>query len=133
MVISMFMRRDPKHSVRRPARPATGMRSCCHARSGPAGMTRRVTEAEAELVTCASGADRGVLVTLREACAFCLQRRNLRRTLGIAAVVGVLLTVINQGGVIAAGHATTATWVRCALNFLVPFLVSNAGLLSGRR
>jgi hypothetical protein len=68
----------------------------------------------------------------RQAVAFCLQRRNLRRTLRIALVVGVLLTAINQGGVITAGHATTATWVRCALNFVVPFLVSNAGLLSGR-
>jgi hypothetical protein len=70
---------------------------------------------------------------VRDACAFCLQRRNLRRTLRIALVVGVVLTLINQGGVIAAGHASTATWVRCALNFVVPFLVSNAGLLSGRR
>ena len=81
----------------------------------------------------ASRAESGLLIGVREACTFCLQRRNLRRTLGIAIVVGVLLTVINQGGVLAAGHATTATWVRCGLNFLVPFLVSNAGLLSGRR
>jgi hypothetical protein len=44
-----------------------------------------------------------------EACAFCLQRRNLRRTLSIALVVGVVLTLINQSGVIAAGHATTTT------------------------
>jgi len=70
---------------------------------------------------------------VREACAFCLQRRNLRRTLRIALVVGIVLTLINQGSVIGSGHATTATWARCALNFLVPFLVSNAGLLSGRR
>jgi hypothetical protein len=68
-----------------------------------------------------------------DACAFCLERRNLRRTVGIAIVVGVILTLINQGSVIAAGHATAATWVRCALNFIVPFLVSNAGLLSARR
>jgi hypothetical protein len=64
---------------------------------------------------------------------FCLQRHNLRRTIRIALVVGVVLTAINQSTVIAAGNATTATWVRCALNFLVPFLVSNAGLLAGRR
>lgn len=70
---------------------------------------------------------------LRDACAFCSQPQNLRRTVPIALVVGVLLTVINQSGVIAAGDATTLTWVRCALNFVVPFLVSNAGLLSGRR
>jgi hypothetical protein len=30
--------------------------------------------------------------------AFCLQRRNLRRTMQIALVVGVVLTAINQGG-----------------------------------
>lgn len=50
----------------------------------------------------------------------------------IALIVGVLLTTINQGAVITAGHATVATWVRSGLNFVVPFLVSNAGLLSGR-
>ncbi len=70
---------------------------------------------------------------VREAFAFCLLRRNLRRTVRIALVVGVVLTLINQGGVIASGHASILTWVRCALNFVVPFLVSNAGLLSGRR
>jgi hypothetical protein len=68
----------------------------------------------------------------RVALAYCLERRNLRRTLRIALIVGIVLTIINQSGVIAAGDATPATWVRCALNFVVPFLVSNAGLLSGR-
>jgi hypothetical protein len=68
-----------------------------------------------------------------EACAYCAQRRHLRRTVRIAIVVGIILTLINQGSVIAGGHATAATWVRCALNFIVPFLVSNAGLLSARR
>ncbi len=70
---------------------------------------------------------------VRAACAFCLQRRNLRRTLRIALVVGVVLTLINQGAVILSGDATAGTWVRCALNFIVPFVVSNAGLLGGRR
>jgi len=57
----------------------------------------------------------------------------LARTVRIALVVGVLLTAINQGGVLFGGRPTTATWIRCALNFVVPFLVSNAGLVSGRR
>jgi hypothetical protein len=70
---------------------------------------------------------------VRDACAYCVQRRHLRRTVPIAIVVGIILTLINQGSVITAGHATAATWVRCALNFIVPFLVSNAGLLSARR
>ena len=47
-------------------------------------------------------------------------------------MVGFVLTLINQGGVIAGGDATPLTWVRCALNFVVPFVVANAGLLSGR-
>ncbi|MGI8412626.1 MAG: nitrate/nitrite transporter NrtS [Solirubrobacteraceae bacterium] len=69
---------------------------------------------------------------VRDAVAFCARQRNLRRTVRIALVVGLLLTLINQGAVIASGHATAATWLRCVLNFVVPFLVSNAGLLSSR-
>ncbi len=68
-----------------------------------------------------------------DALAYCLRPSNLRRTTLIAIVVGVVLTAINQGAIIVGGDATTATWIRCALNFIVPFLVSNAGLLSGRR
>ena len=68
----------------------------------------------------------------REAVAYCFTPHNLQRTVRIALIVGVLLTAINQGAVVTAGHATAATWVRSGLNFVVPFLVSNAGLLSGR-
>lgn len=32
-----------------------------------------------------------------------------------------------------AAIATTTTWIKCAMNFVVPFIVSNLGLLSGRR
>ena len=69
----------------------------------------------------------------RDACAYCARRENLRRTTRIALVVGVVLTLINQSGVIGGGDATTLTWVRCGLNFVVPFCVANAGLLSGPR
>ena len=68
-----------------------------------------------------------------DACRYCLQRERLRRTVRIALVVGLVLTAINQLQVILDGHATAATWVRCAANFVVPFIVSNLGLLSGRR
>ena len=70
--------------------------------------------------------------TAADALAVVLLRRNLRRTVRIALVVGVILTAINQGEVILSGDATAATWIRCGLNFVVPFIVSNAGLLSGR-
>ncbi len=56
---------------------------------------------------------------------------HLRRTLRIALVVGMLLTAINQLDVIVDGQATAATWIKSGLNFVVPFVVSNLGLLSG--
>jgi hypothetical protein len=68
----------------------------------------------------------------RAALAYCGRREHLRRTLRIALVVGIVLTAINQLDVILGGDATAATWVKCALNFVVPFVVSNLGLLSGR-
>jgi hypothetical protein len=44
-----------------------------------------------------------------------------------------VLTLINQSSVLFGGHPTALTWVRCGLNFVVPFVVSNLGLLSARR
>jgi hypothetical protein len=67
-----------------------------------------------------------------EALRYCLQRHHLRRTVRIALVVGIVLTAINQLDVIVSGDATTTTWIKCGLNFVVPFVVSNLGLLSGR-
>lgn len=69
---------------------------------------------------------------MRDALAYCARREHLRRTVRIALVVGLVLTAINQADVIASGAATTTTWLKCALNFVVPFIVSNLGLLSGR-
>jgi hypothetical protein len=69
----------------------------------------------------------------REALGYCARREHLRRTTRIALVVGIVLTLINQSGVLFGGHPSTSTWVRCGLNFVVPFVVSNLGLLSGRR
>ena len=46
--------------------------------------------------------------------------------------MGLLLTAINQLDVIVDGDATPLTAVKVALNFVVPFVVSNVGLLSGR-
>ena len=60
-------------------------------------------------------------------------RTTLRKTLKIAAVVGTLLSIINQGSVIAGGDATVATWVRVGLNYVVPFCVSSLGFLSATR
>jgi hypothetical protein len=69
----------------------------------------------------------------RAALAYCRRPDHLRRTLRIALVVGIVLTAINQLDVILRGDATAVTWLKCGMNFVVPFIVSNLGLLSGRR
>jgi hypothetical protein len=71
--------------------------------------------------------------TWREALALWFARTTLRRTLKIAAVVGTLLSLINQGSVIFGGDATSATWLRVGFNYLVPFCVSSTGFLSATR
>ncbi len=68
-----------------------------------------------------------------EAARLWFARSTLRKTLKIAAVVGTLLSIINQGSVILGGDATTATWVRVGLNYVVPFCVSSLGFLSATR
>jgi hypothetical protein len=72
-------------------------------------------------------------VELRAALKTCSAPSNLRRTLTIAAVVGCILSIINEGDVIVQGHATGATAVKIGLNFVVPFFVSNLGVLTGTR
>jgi hypothetical protein len=63
----------------------------------------------------------------------CLARPTLRRTARIAAVVGLVLTGINEGDVLLRGHLSAAIGVKIALNFVVPFVVSNLGVLAGTR
>jgi len=72
-------------------------------------------------------------VTVQEALRICGRPEHLRRTIRIALVVGTILTLINQADVILGGDATTITWVKAALNYCVPFVVSNLGLLAGKR
>lgn len=48
-------------------------------------------------------------------------------------MVGTILSLVNQGGVILAGHATPTTWVKVVANYLIPFCVSNLGFISSQR
>ena len=70
---------------------------------------------------------------VRAALRIILEPQHLRRTLTIAIVVGTILTAINQGDVILKGEATSTTVVKAVLNYVVPFIVSNLGLLAGAR
>jgi len=50
-----------------------------------------------------------------------------------ALCVGTVLFAINHLDEVWRGHATTATWIKSAVTYLVPFVVSNIGLLVGSR
>jgi hypothetical protein len=67
--------------------------------------------------------------TLREAIAVVIYPRHLRKTISIALVVGTILFAINQLDVVLGGNATTVVWIKSAVTYLVPFCVSNAGVL----
>lgn len=68
----------------------------------------------------------------RTALVVCRNPSTLRRTVRIALVVGTVLTIINQLDVIVGGDATLLTGVKIGLNFCVPFIVSNLGVLAAR-
>lgn len=65
--------------------------------------------------------------------ALLLRGRTARVATPVAAVVGTVLSGVNQGAILVSGEATTGTWVRVAVNYAVPFLVSSYGYLTARR
>lgn len=71
--------------------------------------------------------------TWREAVAVVTDHRRLRSTLAVAVVVGTVLFCINQLDVVLSGNATALVWAKSAITYLVPFGVSNAGVLIAAR
>jgi anti-sigma factor RsiW len=60
---------------------------------------------------------------------YCLRRSQLRLTLPIALVAGVVLSIVNMGGMLMHGRIDVGVCVSCAIDFLVPFIALNLGLL----
>lgn len=72
-------------------------------------------------------------VTWREARGVVLCRSNLCATTVIAAIVGTMLLLINQLDVLLQGHIGAVLLVKAVLTYLIPFLVSNYGVLVATR
>jgi anti-sigma factor RsiW len=70
---------------------------------------------------------------LRSAIAYCLQRSQLRFTLPIALLVGTVLSLVNQGGMLLAGEIDVGMCAICALNFLLPFVALNVVRVTAAR
>ncbi|MGH7391559.1 MAG: nitrate/nitrite transporter NrtS [Candidatus Rokuibacteriota bacterium] len=68
-------------------------------------------------------------------CRLCALRHEplLRRSLGIAVIVGSVLTAINQGDTILSGHWQPALVWKIPLTYLVPFVVATWGALLNSR
>jgi len=57
----------------------------------------------------------------------------LKKTVQIALAVGAVLFAINHLDEVIQGRATRAVWIKGAVTFLVPFCVSNLGVLIASR
>ena len=68
--------------------------------------------------------------TPRDAIRLILRGVTYRTASRVALVVGTILSAVNQGAIIANGHADETTWVRVAVNYLVPFTVASIGYVS---
>jgi glycine cleavage system aminomethyltransferase T len=71
--------------------------------------------------------------TARDALGVVTYGPHLRRTIAIALVVGTVLFAINQLDVVLRGDATKVVWIKSAITYLVPFGVSNFGVLVASR
>lgn len=70
---------------------------------------------------------------LTEALRCVVHRRHLRRTLATALVVGTAYFVINHAHALAGGPVPARVWIAGGLTYLVPFCVSNIGVLLATR
>jgi hypothetical protein len=59
--------------------------------------------------------------------------QHLKRTISVALIVGTAFFVMNQLGVILDGRGTALVWVKAALTYLTPLVVSNFGVLAATR
>jgi hypothetical protein len=71
--------------------------------------------------------------TLAEALRLFVRGATLRAGVPVSLVVGTILSIVNQGDKVVGGTATTSTWIRIGVNYLVPFLVSSYGFLAACR
>jgi len=71
--------------------------------------------------------------TRRELLQIVLVPQHLKRTVLITLTVGTVFFAMNQLGVILDGQATAAVWIKAAMTYLTPLLVSNFGIVSATR
>lgn len=76
-----------------------------------------------------SGSSLPTWIRPSQAVTLVLNGATVRTCLPVAAVVGTVLTTVNQGTVLLTGHLSVATVARVAANYAIPFCVSSYGAL----
>jgi len=71
--------------------------------------------------------------TWREALSVVRYGPHLRKTIRVALIVGTIIFAINQLDIVLRHKATAVTYVKCVVTYLVPFCVSNYGILVATR
>ena len=68
-------------------------------------------------------------------CIYCALKHGpmVKRSFVAAALVGTLLTLLNQGDILISGHWNNALYWKIPLTYCVPFLVATYGALSSSR
>jgi anti-sigma factor RsiW len=82
----------------------------------------------AQLLTTDGGRGR-IFESARTAIRYCAKRRVLRLTVPIALLAGVVLTLVNQNGMVFRGHIDLGMCAMCAMDFVIPFVALNVVLL----
>jgi hypothetical protein len=67
-----------------------------------------------------------------EAVVLFVRGRTARTAAPVAAVVGTVLSAVNEGHLVLDG-GDAATWIRVGVNYLVPYCVASVGFLSANR
>lgn len=68
-----------------------------------------------------------------EAIALFLRGRTARAAVPTAAIVGTVLSLVNQTSVVLESETTWATWVRMVTNYAIPYCVASVGYLAAHR
>lgn len=61
-----------------------------------------------------------------------LRGTTWRVALPVALIVGILLSLVNQGSELVRGDVDTLTLLRMAANFVIPYVVSSVGYLGAQ-
>ncbi len=79
----------------------------------------------------ADGGDRHLTwSTPVEAASLIVRGATVRTAAPLAAFVGTVLSLVNQGQIVASGQASVATWIRIGVNYAIPFTVASIGYVA---